>query len=100
MGFFGADRLMTTITPGDADAFRQALLKQGLAENTARRICGRARQFFRAAIRSELVTRNPFDGIKCAVGANLSTRRFVTRTEAQKVLDACPDNAWRLIFAL
>lgn len=100
IAFFGTDRSMTSITPGDADAFRQFLLKRGLAENTARRICGRARQYFRAAIRLELMTRNPFDGIKCAVGANLANRRFVTRADAQKVLDACPDNSWRLIFAL
>lgn len=71
-----------------------------LADNTVRRICGRARQYFRAAIRRELVQRNPFDGIKCAVGANPDRLYFVTRQDAEKVLAACPDAEWRLIFAL
>ncbi len=97
---FGADKPLAAITPGDADAFRLAMLGKGLADNTVRRMCGRARQFFRAAIRLELVHRNPFDGIKCAVGANAERLYFVTQQEAAKVLDACPDAEWRLIFAL
>lgn len=51
-------------------------------------------------IRRELVHRNPFDGIKCAVGANPDRLYFVSREDAEKVLAACPDAEWRLIFAL
>jgi integrase len=98
--YFGEGKPLATITAGDADAFRLALLGKGLAENTVRRICGRARQYFRAAIRRELVHRNPFDGIKCAVGANPDRLYFVSREDAEKVLAACPDAEWRLIFAL
>ncbi|MBY0587248.1 tyrosine-type recombinase/integrase [bacterium] len=97
---FGEGKPLSTITGGDADAFRLALLGKGLADNTVRRTCGRARQFFKAAIRSELIQRNPFDGIKCAVGANPKRRRFISRADSQKVLDACPNAEWRLIFAL
>ncbi len=35
-----------------------------------------------------------------SVRANRSRDYFVTRKEAQAVLDACPDNQWRLLFAL
>ncbi len=100
VGYFGEDKPLAAITAGDADAFRLALLGKKLAENTVRRLCGRARQYFRAAIRLELVQRNPFDGIKCAVGANPGRQYFVSREEAEKVLAACPDAEWRLIFAL
>jgi site-specific recombinase XerD len=62
-GFSSWPATAAAITPGDADAFRLALLGRGLSDNTVRRFCGRARQYFRAAIRRELVTRNPFDGI-------------------------------------
>lgn len=97
---FGEGRALASITPGDADAFRLALLGKGLGENTIRRMCGRARQFFHAAVRRELIQRNPFDGMKCAVGANPERLYFVSRADADKVLAACPDAEWRLIFAL
>ena len=98
--YFKADKPLAKITAGDADAFRLHLLGKNLAENTVRRICGRARQFFRAAIRRDLLHRNPFDGIKCAVGANGDRVRYVSREDAGKVLAACPNAEWRLIFAL
>lgn len=98
--FFKADRPLNTITPGDADEFRLFLLKR-LAENTARRNCGRAKQFFRAAVRKKLIHENPFADMKgCGVRENRSRMYFVTKEEAQRVLDACPDAQWRLLFAL
>lgn len=100
VNYFGEGKSLAAITAGDADAFRLALLGKGLADNTVRRACGRARQYFRAAIRRELVQRNPFDGIKCAVGANPDRLYFVSQKESEKVLAACPDAEWRLIFAL
>ena len=98
--FFGADRRMDNITPGDADDFRSDLMAR-LSENTARRHCGRAKQFFRAALRKRLIRENPFADMKgCGVKANASRFYFITREEAQQVLDACPDAQWRLLFAL
>ena len=98
--FFGVNRNIATITPGEADDFRLDLLAR-LSENTARRHCGRAKQFFRAALRKRLIRENPFADMKgCGVKANVSRFYFVTREEAQKVLDACPDAQWRLLFAL
>ena len=99
--FFGPDKPMNEITLGDADEYRRDLLGR-LSENTARRHCGRAKQFFRAAVRKELISRNPFADMKgCAVGASHQDRVFfLPRADAQKVLDACPDAQWRLTFAL
>ena len=98
--YFGADTPLSTITPGDADNFRLDLMAR-LSENTARRHCGRAKQFFRAALRKRLIRENPFADMKgCGVKANASRFYFITREEAQKVLDACPDAQWRLLFAL
>ena len=36
----------------------------------------------------------------CGVRENKARMYYVTREEAQKVLDACPDAQWRLLFAL
>ena len=89
------------ITPGDADEFCLYLLEQGLAEDsTVRRRCGIAKQNFTAAKRKGLVDSNPFADLKAAVRANASQFYFVTRCEASKVLDSCPDAQWRLLFAL
>ena len=72
-----------------------------LQENTIRRRCGRARQLFQAAVRHRLIARNPFAELKgVSVLANKSRDYFVTREVASKVLDACPDNQWKLLFAL
>jgi integrase len=96
--YFGAEKPLHEITPGDADDFRRQL--KG-ADNTVRRICGRAKQFFRAAARKRLITESPFADMKAtSVKANRARDYFVTRKEAQAVLDACPDNQWRLLFAL
>jgi len=98
--FFGADKPLEEVTPGDADEFRLHLLTR-LGDNTVRRICGRAKQFFRAATRKRMISENPFGDMKgCNVQANRERDFFVTEDMAQKVLEACPSAEWRLLFAL
>ncbi|MHC4618383.1 MAG: tyrosine-type recombinase/integrase [Planctomycetota bacterium] len=98
--FFGGNKLLREVTPGDADQWRLYLIGQGLAENTVRRRCGMAKQFFRAAVRRGLILSNPFEDLKASVKGNSKRLYFITPKEAEKVLDACPDAQWRLIFAL
>ncbi len=76
------------------------MVKRGLAENTIRRTTGVLRQFFKVAVRRELIPSNPFDGLPAAIQRIASRFYFVTRQDAEKVLDACPDADWRLLFAL
>jgi len=100
--YFGADKPLGEITLADADEWRRWLTtKHKLADNTVRRRCGIARQFMRAAQRKRLIAENPFADLKgVAVRSNRSRDHFVSREDAAKVLDACPDAEWRLIFAL
>ena len=104
VGYFGAERPLTAITPGDADEFRRNMKTRAtkpLGDNTIRRHCGRAKEFFRAAVRKRLVKESPFVDMKdCRVRSNRERDYFLTRVDAQKVLDACPTNEWKLIFAL
>ena len=79
---FGAGKPLRDFTPGDADAYRLHLLDQKLAENTVRRRCGRAKQFFKAAVRRRLIDSNPFDGIPCNVNENRSRFVFVSREDS------------------
>ncbi len=109
--FFGADKALRDITPGDADEWRIWLgehdehrggkvVKVQLADNTVARRCGIAKQFFRTALRKGLVLQNPFADLKAGIKRNTSRYYFVSRAEADAVLDACPDAEWRLLFAL
>ena len=100
--FFGATRPLDRITLGESEDFRRWLADdQKLADNTVRRRCGIAKQFFRAAIRRRLIVENPFgDMASCSIRENREREYFITRDEASKVLDACPDCEWRLLFAM
>ncbi|MCG3180336.1 MAG: hypothetical protein BIFFINMI_02695 [Phycisphaerae bacterium] len=100
LAHFGQGRTIQNITAGDADGYRLHLLGLNLAENTVRRLCGGARQFFRAAVRRELIARNPFEGVPCTMRGNPARQRFITQADIAKVLDECPDAEWRLIVAL
>ena len=106
IAFFGADKRLAEITAGDADEFRLWLLKpkdaggQELSEATTKRRCGMASQFFRAAVRKEFIDRNPFEGTGGVVKSNKARQYFVPYADAMKIIEACPDNEWRLIVAL
>ena len=98
--FFGNDKLLRDVTPGECDQYRLHLVGLGLADNTVRRRCGVARQFFRVAVRRKLIPSNPLEDLKTTVQSNPARLYFIRRVEAHKVLDACPDAQWRLLFAL
>ncbi|MCH9034842.1 MAG: site-specific integrase, partial [Planctomycetes bacterium] len=99
--FFRADRALGDITPGDADDWRLWLkTEQKLSDNTVRRRCGIAKQFFKAAMRKGLIATNPFTDLVSTVQGNAKRLYYVSREDALRVLDACPDSQWRLIFAL
>jgi integrase len=100
--YFGGDKLLRDILVTDAEEWRRWLSrKQELADNTVRRRCRIAQQFFKYAVGKRLISENPFRELKgLAVKANRSRDYFLSREDTKKVLDACPDAEWRLIFAL
>jgi len=100
LAFFKVDRSLRSITPGDADQWRLHLISSGLADNTVRRHCGIAKQFFNAACRKELIAANPFGDLPCSVRGVTSKFYFLSRDDTDKILAACPDAQWRLLFAL
>src|SRR5215510_12208301 len=97
--FFGKDRSIKSITPGDADAWL-LWLRERYANGTVGRTVKRAKQFFRSAVRSRLIPSNPFEDVKPPSQVNESRKHFVSQETTRKVLDACPDAEWRLIVAL
>jgi integrase len=110
--YFGEDRELASITPGEAQDWacwlrtpearcnRYEGRAGGLLENTARRMVGVARQFFHDAKRRKLIAENPFDGIPASVGPNTEREYFVTREETERLLDVIPCPEWRLLVVL
>ena len=99
---FGGSCSLRSITKPAAKEFRQYLIGAGMAENTVRRTCGVAKQFFADALERELVATNVFKqkDIPTSTGGNKERQFYITSELARQVLDACPSNEWRLIFAL
>jgi integrase len=97
--FFGKDKRLDAIHAGDVDAWIVSL-KGRYADATAGRTIKRARQFFRSAVRRKLLTENPFSDAKAPSQVNEAREVFVSRAVSEKVLAACPDTEWELIFAL
>src|SRR6516162_8468066 len=97
--YFGVENPLAEITAGDADAW-VIWLKAQYANGTVGRTVNRAKQFFRAALRKEIISKNPFADAKAPSQVNEARKFFVTLDAAHKVLNACPDAEWRLLFAL
>ena len=101
VAYFGPSKNIRSITPGDADDWRLWLVThEKLADDTVRKRCGNAKQFFKSAVRSKLLPSNPFEDLASAVRGNPDKEYFVTPQEAESVLAECPDVEWRLLFAL
>jgi len=74
--------------------------EEGLADATVSKRIKTARQIFRQGLKWKMLRENPFADIKAGSQTNKSRMYFVSREDAARVLDACSDSEWRLIFAL
>lgn len=114
LAYFGGERPLSSITAGDArdwerwlksdeareNRYAEREATDGLAPNTVRKRISDAKQFFQDAVDRDLLVKNPFAGLKGTVGGNRSRDFFVDRDISRRVIDACPDAEWRLLFAL
>lgn len=114
LAYFGAERALASITPGEAKDWERWLRTgaarkkrsaeygddEGMAPTTVRKRINDAKQFFGDAVERQLMARNPFAKLSGTIGNNRARDHFITRDVAGKVLGACPDAQWRLLFAL
>jgi len=96
---FGKDRTLDSITEGDADGYRRWLLDR-YAPASASVDLRRARQFLKAAVRRRLIAANPFADVPCGPQANDERIVFVPAETIERVIAICPDEDWKLIYAL
>ncbi|WP_146601263.1 tyrosine-type recombinase/integrase [Novipirellula aureliae] len=109
---FGERCVIGSITEGDAERWRRWLLTivvkrdadgkptKTMAEATVSKHVKRAKTLFSEAVKDRLLTENPFLGLKTNSEVNRDRDHYINRQTATKVLTACPDHDWRLIFAL
>ena len=100
---------IASITPGDARTFRQWLenkrtgrgqYERLLSLNTRRKHISITKQFFNAAVRLDLIEKNPFQHETSSKVFNRDRDFFVDRDMTNKLLQAAPDDQWRLMIAL
>lgn len=99
--FFGAKRTLKTISPAEADDFRRWLAAtEKLSPAMVARRCSLARTYFRDALRRRLIDSNPFADIGGGPKSNPERQHFIDPATINKVIDACPNAAWRALVAL
>ncbi len=97
--FFG-NRNLRDISHEDAVKFRRWLDTHDRSENGKRTHVCVAKTFFNAAKRRKLIDENPFEVLKSSISSNRSRDFYLSRANALKLIDACPDTEWKLIVAL
>lgn len=99
IGYFGQERRLRDITPGDTDAW-QVHLRNRVALATAGRRVKRAKQFFNVAIRKGIIPENPLEDFTAPAQVNPERLHYVTLADTQLLLDACRTPLQRLMIAL
>ena len=97
--FFGKDRTLESITPGDGDDYRAWLIRK-FAQATVSVDLRRAKEFMDAARRRRLIAESPFADLPCGPQTNEERIEFIPRETIDRVIAACPDLQWELTFAL
>ena len=101
--FFGKNKPIDSITTGEAITWFERMRngdskgKGKLAEATARKMVGVARQVFKRALKFKHITENPFadDELKTTVGHR--DKRYVDIAEIQELLKILPSAEWRAV---
>ncbi len=111
-GLFGDDKPLTGLTRADAKRWERWLRAyvvrrdqhgdpiKTMAASTVSKHIKRARTMFQEAVDDRLLAESPMEAIKGGDEVNRDRDFFVDFATAYKVLQACPDHEWRLIFAL
>ena len=97
--YFGRDKKLESMTEGDADDYKAWLLKKYAVASVSVDL-RRARQYLKAAVRRRLIAVNPFAEVPCGSQVNEKRIVYVPAEDVERVIAICPDNDWRLIFAL
>jgi integrase len=96
---FPDDACVRGISRDDALDWRKSLKDVGLSEAAIRTHCGNIKTMLAEAKRRRVIEDNPFEMLKSGPTPSKYTR-YITPDEIQRVIDACPNAEWRLLFGL
>ncbi len=92
---------LATLRQSDIEAWQRWMVGTlGMSSNTAGQNVKRCRQIMAVAVSDRLIETNPFANVKIDLSSDKSKNRFIDSPTCQLVLDACPDQEWRVIFSL
>jgi integrase len=110
--YFGERHPLRSITAADASRWQRWMMTrevkaatdtspaETMAVASVSKHTKRAKTMFSEAVNDRLLKVSPFTSLKGGNESNSERHRFIDRATAMKVLDACPDADWRLIFSL
>lgn len=110
--YFGERHPLRAITVADSERWKRWMLARVLSEATettpartmapatVAKCVKRARTMLNDAVQDRLLMENPFTGVKPGKETNPERQRFIDAAMSARVLEACPDADWRLIFSL
>jgi len=99
IAFFGEGIRISLITEDKCKTFKsdlEARYSQATVSQTIKKVKG----LFRFALKSKAIQANPFQGISAGKEFNMDRQFFVSSELAARVLEACPDRQWKIIFGL
>lgn len=99
---FGATKTLASFIAGDGNTFKLWMLNKPYSKATTSKNIKFARSFFKEAISQQFCHINPFDGVTvgCKAEQNDTRLQYIDRATIDKVIEATPDNEWKLIIAL
>ena len=100
-GYLGRDIPFASLEKGEVERWHRWMIhKLDLSPNTAGQNVKRCRQIMNAAIDDGVVGKNPFAKVKIDLSSDKTKNRYIDHATAIALLDACPDQEWRALFAL
>jgi integrase len=99
LGHFDPSTSLPALTPQHGADWRQYLRGQKLSEAAIKTHCGNAKTMLTEAVRRKLISENPFQYLKSGPTPSRYTR-YVTPDEINRIVDACPNAEWKLLFGL
>ncbi len=107
--YFGPDRDVAGITPGDAEDFKAWLLRRkSLREKDGRTLSPATvgkriqscRAIFRYAVKHQIIHRNPFTDIRLPKADVTARQRYIPVDVVEKLIEVAPSAEWRLLLAM
>ena len=97
---FLGSKPISSVTLGDATAYRDFLTASGLRPSTVARRIKHARHLFHEAQKKGFVQANVFQDVKLPPQNPAERRHYVTLEDTQRLIESAPNHHWRLLIAL